>query len=77
MDPREYDWQMGDLARQDLYPDETAPPTFAMRVHQWMNQPSWTDRAKAENQRTAEAFQRGGMGAVAQQWRPTRQRRRI
>ena len=32
-----------------------------------MNQPSWTDRAKAENQRSAEAFQRGGMGEIARQ----------
>ena len=65
MDPREYDWQIADLARQDIYPDETAPPSFAMRVHQWMNQPSWLEKAATENKRTLEAYNRGGMGEIA------------
>ena len=33
----------------------------------WTAQPSWLDRARTENQRTAEVFQRGGMGEIARQ----------
>ena len=33
----------------------------------WTNQPSWLDRARTENQKTSEAFQRGGMGEIAKQ----------
>ena len=59
---------MGDLADQSNYPPGVDPSAIGTAVKNWWsNQPSWAEKAKAENQRTAEAFQRGGMGAIAQQ----------
>ena len=51
-------WMLGETAALDDYiPGED-----------WrLSTPSWLDKAQAENQRTSEAFQRGGMGAIAQQ----------
>jgi hypothetical protein len=89
VDPREYDWQMGDLAAQDLYPDERGfqpppaprtgtgeeyaglggdPTALATTLKNWWtNQPSWIEKAKAENQKTLEAYNLGGIGEVARQ----------
>lgn len=33
----------------------------------WMNQPSWAEKARLENQKSAEAFQQGGAAGVARQ----------
>lgn len=82
-------WQIGDLARQDLYPDERymqPPPAIPAATGEeyaglggdpshlattlknwWTNQPSWLEKAKAENLKTTDAFQRGGMGEIAKQ----------
>jgi hypothetical protein len=68
VDPREYDWQMGDLADQSNYPPGVDPSEIGTAVKNWWtNQPSWLSRAQVENQKTTEAFQRGGMGEIAKQ----------
>ena len=63
-------WMVGDLATLDDY--IPTPP---------LNIPSWADKAKAEYQRDAEAFQRGGVGEIAraeeQSWAAWRRRTTI
>ena len=64
-------WMLGETAALDDYipmPPSNMLGDMAQGVKDWWsNQPSWLDRARAENQRTAETFQRGGMGEIAKQ----------
>ena len=63
--------RIGELAATDGYGDEYAglggdPRYLATAIKNWWsNQPSWLEKAGAENQKTLEAYNRGGMGEVA------------
>lgn len=70
MDPREYDWQIGDLAAKDLYPDErgfqptpTPPerawpvPTRGMAPWPYQERPAQTETEMAQQAREAAAYQ--------------------
>ena len=62
---------LGETAALDDYiptPPSNILGGAAQSVKDWYtSQPSWLDRAKAENQKTLEAYGRGGMGEIAKQ----------